>query len=148
MLLTRRWEPFTDLWGELGRFRNQMDQLLGQVQQHVPGLSTAFPPVNVWQDTDNVYVEAELPGMKLDDLEIYVVEGNQLALRGERKPFTADKGVWHRQERGFGKFARTIPLPVPVDLDKVEARFENGVLHVALPKSEAAKPRRITVKAE
>jgi len=86
--------------------------------------------------------------MKLDQLEIYVREGNQLSIQGERQPCAPEKGVWHRQERGFGKFNRAIELPVAVDADKVEARFEHGVLHVKLPKSESAKPRRILVKGE
>jgi HSP20 family protein len=150
-MLATRWEPFNNLWHEMDRFRRGMDQLLGQLGtegRNAPGLAVQYPPVNVWQDEGNLYVEAELPGMKQDDLEIYVTEGDQLTVQGERRPYTPEKGVWHRQERGFGRFGRTFTLPVPVDADKVEARFEHGVLHLTLPKSEQARPRRITVKAE
>jgi HSP20 family protein len=101
--------------------------------------------VNVWADSDKVYAEAELPGMQLEDLEIYVTDENQLTIQGERRQLELDKGVWYGQERGFGQFSRTIMLPVKVDADKVEARFEHGVLLVTLPKNEAARPRRISV---
>jgi HSP20 family protein len=83
--------------------------------------------------------------MQLDRLEIYVTEGNQLTIQGERRQRDLDKGLWYGQERGFGQFSRTVVLPVTVDADKVEAGFEHGVLLVTLPKSEAAKPRRISV---
>jgi len=113
-----------------------------------PGLAGTYPPVNVWEEGDNVYAEAELPGMQLEHLEVYVADGNQLTIQGERQPAPPEQGVWHRQERGFGKFSRVLTLPVAVDADKVEARFDQGVLRVTMPKSEAARPRRITVKAE
>jgi HSP20 family protein len=151
VMFMTRWEPHANLWSEMDRFRNQMNELFGRYGTGAPswpGLAYSYPPLNLWEDGDHVYVEAELPGMQLDGLEIYVSQGDQLTIQGERKPLEAEKGVWHRQERGFGKFSRVITLPVPVDADKVEARFENGVLLVTLPKSEMARPRRITVKAE
>jgi HSP20 family protein len=102
----------------------------------------------MWEDGDSLFVEAELPGMQPADLEILVTGGDQLSLKGERKPLEIDKAVLHRQERGFGKFVRMIQLPYQVDPDKVEARFENGVLRIQLTKSEAARARKITVKGE
>jgi HSP20 family protein len=110
-----------------------------------PVFTSSYPRVNIWGDSDKVYAEAELPGMQLDHLEIYVTDENQLTIQGERRQLELDKGVWYGQERGFGQFSRTILLPVKVDADKVEARFEQGVLLVTLPKNEAAKPRRISV---
>jgi HSP20 family protein len=148
MLLTH-WEPFTDLWSKMTRFRNEMDRLFesfGLGNGGWPTLAAAYPAVNVWQDSDHVFVEAELPGMELNELEIYVTGGNQLTIKGERQEPNFGKGYWHRQERGFGSFARVITLPVDVDADKVEARFHNGVLTVIMPKSETARPRRIAVK--
>jgi HSP20 family protein len=125
---------------------NGWDPAWGNLPQPRPGLAGSFPPVNVREDQDQFYVEAELPGLNHDDLEI-LVEGDQLTIRGERKP-VADEGRWHRQERAFGRFQRTFTLPVAVDADKVEARLDQGVLTLTLPKSEAAKPRKIAVKAE
>ena len=108
----------------------------------------AFPALNVWEGGDQVSVEAELPGLDLKDLEIYVTGGNQLTLKGERRPTLPERGLWHRQERNFGPFSRTLALPFAVDADKVDARLENGVLTVKLAKHESAKPRKIAVKAE
>jgi HSP20 family protein len=107
-----------------------------------------YPAVNMWEDQEHVFVQAELPGLNLQELEIYVTGGNTLTLKGSRKPTTPEKGVWHRQERVFGEFERPITLPFVVDPDKVDARFENGVLTVQLAKHESARPRKINVKGE
>jgi HSP20 family protein len=77
-----------------------------------------------------------------------VTGGNQLSIKGERKPRVPEKGVTHRQERSFGTFARVLSLPFPVNPDKVDAHFENGVLTVKLAKHESAKPRKIKVTGE
>jgi HSP20 family protein len=84
----------------------------------------------------------------LEDLEIFVTGEDQLSLKGKRLPQGPEKAVWHRQERGFGTFEREIALPVPVNANQVDARFEDGVLRIKLAKSEAAKPRKIAIKAE
>jgi HSP20 family protein len=144
LMLVSRWQPLS--WRPLREFQEEMNRVCGRFGvENGPALADSYPPVNIWGDSDSVYAEAELPGMQLDHLEIYVTEGNQLTIQGERRQRELDKGVWYGQERGFGQFGRTIMLPVNVDADKVEARFEHGVLLVTLPKSEAAKPRRIRV---
>jgi HSP20 family protein len=108
---------------------------------------TETPPINLWEENDALHLEAELPGLALEDLEIYVTGHNQLTLKGERKPPQVEKGTQHRRERTFGKFTRTFTLPFAVDENKVEAHFDNGVLKVHLPKHEAAMPRRIAIKS-
>ena len=144
LLLVSRRQPSS--WSPLREFQEEMNRVCGRFgAENAPALADSYPPVNIWGDNDKVYAEAELPGMQLDHLQIYVAEGNQLTIQGERRQRELDKGVWYGQERGFGQFSRTIVLPVNVDADKVEARFEHGVLFVTLPKSEAAKPRRISV---
>jgi HSP20 family protein len=138
------------LWSSFDRLHGEMDRLLGDWGVNAPrgmGL-VAFPPVNVWEDTDSFHVEAELPGLTQKQLQLSATNRNQLVLQGERLPSETDKGRWHRRERGFGRFQRLLKLPAPVDADKIEATFENGVLHVVLPKAEEAKPRRIVVKGE
>jgi HSP20 family protein len=110
--------------------------------------AVAYPAVDLWQDEQFLYVEAELPGIQIGDLEIYVTASNQLSLAGERKPPTVEGGNWHRQERGYGKFSRLLALPCEVKTDGVEADLKDGVLTIKLPKSEAAKPRRLAIKAE
>ncbi len=141
-----RWEPF---WSQLNQFQSDINQLFNRFGDGVNfAMPTTFPAINVWEEGDQVRVEVELPGMDMKDLEIHVTGGNQLSIKGERKqPFPQD-GVWHRQERGYGKFARVLTLPYVVDPEKVEARFENGVLRITLAKHESAKPRKIPIKAE
>src|SRR5437764_11535188 len=150
MLSTHR-DSFNDLWSEMGRFQEELNRVFGRfVPESAKTFFTAAgagPLVNVWEDDEALYAEADLPGVKMEKLEIFVTEGNQLTVQGERPEGDWNNAVWHRQERGFGQFTRTLALPALVDADKVEARYENGVLRLTLPKSEAAKPRRISVTA-
>ena len=146
-----RWQPFSSpMWNTLQELQRDMNRVFDRWGLDGSRLfgRAAFPAVNVWDDSEHVFVEAELPGLDLQDLSIYVTGGNQLTIKGERKQATPAKGVWHRQERSFGEFTRVLTLPVNVNADKVDARFENGVLFVKLAKHESAKPRKITVKAE
>ena len=113
-----------------------------------PGIAASYPAVNIWEDGESVNLEAELPGLGEEDLEIYITGGNQLTIKGERKDKVPEKGIRHRQERGFGSFVRVVTLPIEVDRDKVEARFENGILLVKLAKQESSKPRKIIVKGQ
>jgi HSP20 family protein len=154
MSILTHWEPFRVLRHEMRqmrRFQRAMDQLFGRwgigpPEGLVPAVS--YPPVNLWEDEDCVYAEAELPGLKLLDLEITVTADNQLTLKGKRQPMAPEKAEWHRRERGFGSFERSLALPVSVDAGKVEARLTNGVLTIKMAKGPAAKPKKITVKAE
>jgi HSP20 family protein len=143
-----RWQPFSDLWGEMSRLQEEMNRVFGRSGRGNGYRPSAYPALDVWQDENNLYVEAELPGMDLNDLEIYVTGGNQLTIKGERKAPSAERGTWHRQERGYGQFSRLLELPQDVDEDKVEAEFRNGVLTISLPKREEAKPRKIAVKSD
>jgi HSP20 family protein len=103
--------------------------------------------LNLWVGEDDQVVTAELPGFLLKDLEISVL-GSSLTISGDRTaeglPETAEN---HRQERMFGKFSRTIELPYPVEVNKVEAALEKGLLTIHLPRAEADKPKKIKVKA-
>lgn len=144
MIYTRR-DPWASLWKEFGQFQSEMNRLFGAGNGR--NFSPGSPLVNVWEDEENVYAETDLPGVSIDKLEIYVQEGDQLAIKGERTAPEVENAVWHRQERFWGNFTRSVTLPVVVDPDKVEATLENGVLRVVLPKSEAVKPRKIAIKA-
>jgi HSP20 family protein len=144
-----RWQPFNPLWDQVHQLQTEMNRLLDRWTDQGNGprsFGGSFPTVNVWENADHVFVEAELPGLDAKDLEIHVTGGNQLTIKGERKQQVPEKAVMHRQERGFGSFVRVLTLPFNVDPEKVDARFENGVLVVDLSKHEAAKPRKITVK--
>lgn len=127
--------------------RRELDRLF---DNFVPGelfgtRPTAFPALNAWEDGERLMIEAEVPGLKLDDLEI-TVKGNELMLKGTRPAVEDEQTVYHRRERGCGEFARYVTLPVDVDADRVEAALKNGVLTIVLPKAEKARARKITVK--
>ncbi len=132
----------------LNRLRDEMDRMFGQILgDTLPTASfgpTAFPALNVREDAEAFHVEAELPGLKMSDLEIFVL-GRELTIKGRRTPPAVEGATYHRQERGSGEFSRTVRLPVPIDSDKVAASLKDGVLTVTLPKTPEAKPRRIDV---
>jgi HSP20 family protein len=106
---------------------------------------TWAPPVDIYEDGDNLVLKAELPGLTPDDVQVRV-ENNTLYLKGERK---LDKEVkeqnYHRIERSYGTFTRTFTLPNSVDADKVAANFKDGVLTLTMPKKEEAKPKTIKI---
>jgi HSP20 family protein len=137
----RSWSPFA----ELRTLQREMNRLF---DGYDGGTSMArFPALNVWGNSENVIVTAELPGLEADDIEINVVN-NQLSIKGERKgDKPAENAVCHRSERKSGKFVRTVRLPYAVENDKVAAAYHNGILKVTLPRHEASKPKRIEIKA-
>lgn len=133
------WDPF---W-ELRRLQDELDRLHGDYTGWPA--SREFPPINLWTVEEGVVASAEIPGVRPDDLEITVQE-NTLTLKGERQaPQTGEDAVYHRREREYGTFSRTIVLPFDVDADQVEARFDDGVLMVKLPRPAAERPRRIKI---
>jgi HSP20 family protein len=146
MLLTR-WKPFNpSVWSPFHQMQSELSRLVERWNDPALPLRAAeFPAINLWEDDDAFLVEAELPGFEMDDLEIFVANQNQLSIKGERKPLSDEKATPHRQERWHGTFVRTLTLPSPVDDARVEAKLDNGVLAVRLPKHEAAKPRRIAI---
>jgi HSP20 family protein len=107
-----------------------------------------FPTVNIWISEDNAVVSTEIPGLEPDALEVSVIN-NSLTLKGSRKPEALKEGeAFHRRERWSGTFSKTIELPFAVESGKVQARFTKGVLYISLPRAEADKPKKITVKSE
>jgi HSP20 family protein len=143
------WPTESTAFSELNKMRSEMESLFGRLAESLPtGLGPGvFPLINVTEDNDRLYVRAELPGVKANELEISAT-GNSLSIGGERKvaPET-DVASYHRREREAGVFRRTINLPNDIDSNRVEAHYNNGILTVTLPKAEVAKPKQITVKA-
>ncbi|MEZ4601372.1 MAG: Hsp20/alpha crystallin family protein [Syntrophotaleaceae bacterium] len=143
-----------DLFREFDKVQRQIDEVLRGFgarkffdQTFMPGPEfQRAPRINLVDVGDTFKVSALLPGVAVDDLEM-TVQTNTLTLSGERKEEVVEGATWHRKERGGGKFLRTIELPVDIDTDKVTAEYREGILHITLPKAEAAKPRRIEVKA-
>ena len=138
-------------WNELERMSNGLSRLFDQPW---PGFSPAdggawMPSVNVEETGDELVLTAELPGMSLDDIDLEV-ENNVLTLSGEKKEEREpdENRKYHLWERTYGSFQRSFTLPRTVDPEKIDARFENGILHVHMPKQEQAKGRRITIRRE
>lgn len=138
-----------------GRFSGPFDEvqlLQKEINRLFSGFSQSasydFPPINVWISENDVIVTAELPGMDAGNVDISVV-GDSLTLSGVRESDILKEGEsYHRQERSFGRFARTIKLPFHVETDKVDARYERGMLQVTLLRAEADKPKKIAIKVQ
>ncbi len=126
-----------------------VDQLVNSVFNDLPTFEVAqrrFPSINVWEDAQHLYVEAEVPGFSIGELNI-TITGNELTISGTRAQAKPDGAAFVRRERPFGTFSRTLRVSTEVDSAKVGATLVNGVLTITLPKAEAVKPRKIEVKA-
>jgi HSP20 family protein len=142
-------EPGLDPLRELEQLQRRMDRLFQNAfgLERSPWRVGVYPLVNISEDRDHIYVRAELPGVKAEDLEI-TIQDNSLILRGERKIPSEEKQVnFHRREREAGFFRRVVALPGRVQVDKVEATSKDGILTIKLAKPEEVKPRKIQVKA-
>lgn len=108
--------------------------------------SAWVPPTDVFEDAEGLKIVAELPGLTAQDVKL-TVENQTLTIRGERKRIAEEKTTRvHRYERSYGSFERSFTLPNTVDVERVEAKFEHGVLTVTLPRAERAKPQTIEVR--
>lgn len=138
-------EPFGDLHDLQDRMNRIFeDRLGGSGLFGVERGTSAFPPLDIRHDVDNVYVVAELPGVSIDLLDLSIT-ADTLSLKGERKPRDVPESKFHRRERAFGHFNRLVSLPDRVDADKIQASLKDGILRVVLPKAESAKPRQIRI---
>lgn len=144
-----RWTPTGDLVRDrFSRFFedafNEMLRPYGDTED----VSTRawMPAVDIRETDDALELAVELPGMKKEDVSL-TLENGVLTISGERTFEGEDKNdAYHRIERSYGKFTRSFTVDRNIDSNKVEANFEDGVLHVALPKAEESKPRRISIK--
>jgi HSP20 family protein len=134
----------------VNKLRNDMEEMLGRLWGE-PRDGWLVDEVNAPLDlaeTENAFeLRLDAPAMKVTDFDIDV-NGNMVTIRGERKEEKEEKGkTWHRVERRTGRFARTVTLPCNIAADEVAAEYTGGVLTVKLPKTEEARPKKITVKA-
>lgn len=141
-----RFDPFADMLS----LREAMNQLLEESfvsPQRATGTNAASMPLNVSETADAFVIEAVVPGVKPEDLDI-TLQNNVLTLTAETRQEQQNGGKqanFHRVERRYGRMSRSISLPTQVQGDAVQATMENGVLHLEIPKAEAVKPRKITV---
>ena len=151
MATMMRWDPFQDLRSaqdEMAQMRPMLAHALGlQGQPQGSDRATAWAPaLDISERKDAYLVTVELPGVEADDLEITMEDG-LLTIKGERH-FAHDSPElqFHRVERRYGVFRRSITLPAQVQAEQIEASFDNGVLQIVVPKAEEAKPKRIQVR--
>jgi HSP20 family protein len=135
------------IFREMERFQRDMNRLFNQYTPSRHRSAPSYPALNIWTNEDGQLVSAEMPGVRVEDIDINV-DGYTLTIAGERSSDEVpENAVYLRRERGFGKFSRAIQLPFAVDASKVEATFKDGVLKISLPKVEAEKPRQISIKS-
>ena len=146
-----RWDPFR----EMVSLRDAMDRLFEESFVRpfggwpLLGGEARTLALDIYETDDDLVVEASLPGISPDEVDISVV-GNTLTIKGEHEEEAekGEKGKYHCRERRYGAFQRTISLPVEVNANKAEAVFKDGILKLTLPKVEEAKPKRIEVKVK
>ena len=141
----------SDLFQQAPGLRDEMNRLFDSFFTPAPlGAERAwttgwYPAVDVAETESAFLVTAEIPGMTAEDVKIDLT-GNVLTLKGEKKEEKDEKGRnWHRVERCFGSFMRSVQLPETIDGERAKASYENGVLKIEVAKSPAARPRQIKV---
>lgn len=143
---------FWNLIREMGQIDNQFSEIAKGLSSNsvrnvfLPGVSSRhFPMMNVFSGEDEIVVEALAPGIDVENLKVSAFK-DKLVVSGEKMALEVEEDMFHRNERSAGKFMRTIELPVPIDADRVEAEYNDGILKISLPKAEEAKPRQIKIK--
>ena len=134
------YSPLAQLQGEMNRLMEDFFQDMPTARPY----GAAYPAMNAWEDGSSAWIECELPGLTLDDIEVYV-SGSDVTVKGNRKIAEPDKAAWHRRERSQGQFVRSFTLPWDLDAEKVSATFRDGVLTIELPRAESAKPKKVKV---
>lgn len=144
-----RWDPARELDALQGDMNRLFDSFFGRREGAVAngyGSRRWIPPMDLVETEDNLVLRADLPGVDRDDINIEVKEGI-LTISGERKAQHEEKREgFHRVERSFGRFSRSLELPKGVEADNIEADFERGVLEVRMPKPAERKPTRIEIQ--
>lgn len=141
-----RW-TYRNPWRELDTLTNRMSQLFNEDYPSPSNGGQWMPAVNVQETADELVLSAELPGMKQEDIELEL-ENNILTIRGEKadRREESEGTKYHLWERRWGSFQRSFTLPRTVNADDIAAEFEDGVLHVRMPKVAEAKSRRISIR--
>ena len=131
-------------FGSFYDFPRLVNTLLAEIDSPSSALraKTHFPPLNISESEDAVYIKALIPGAAIDDVEL-TLSDSILTLKGEIMP---KQGRYHRQERPTGPFSRVVNINVPIETDAVKAVMKDGVLTITLPKTQSSKPRTIHIQ--
>jgi HSP20 family protein len=141
-----RWDPFRDLGVLQERMNRLFDDAGRGYRGDEPAATTTWSPaVDIFETEGEIVVKAELPGIDRKDITLHL-EKNVLTLKGERRFEKETKEEnYHRIERAYGGFSRSFSIPATVDEDKIRADYRDGILKIALPKKEQAKPKQIQI---
>ncbi|HEV2290855.1 MAG TPA: Hsp20/alpha crystallin family protein [Gemmatimonadales bacterium] len=132
--------------GHIDRLLNEVSGVWNPQSGDATDAATWIPAVDVFESKDELRIVAELPGVKPEDVKLSV-ENAMLSIRGEKKQVAEESAeAVHRYERSYGSFLRSFRIPSTVDAERIQARYEHGVLTVTLPKAEKAKAREIAVE--
>ena len=146
-MTARDWEtmmPFGELRREMDRL---LDNFVGGIGKGIPFRGHGYPLVNVWESDEHFCVEAEVPGLTMNDIEVQVL-GGELTIKGRCPEAQAVDVAYHRQERHTGEFARVVRLSEDVKPEGVDAVLKDGVLTIRLPKTDVSRARKVTVRSE
>lgn len=147
--VTERWEPFRNVMDIQQEVNRLFDSFFGRPATVATGERMWAPLVDMYETKDDLVVSFEIPGVREKDVSVSIT-GDVLTVKGERK-FEKDlekdleEESYHRLERVYGKFERSLPLPMEVQADKVKATYREGVLEIRLPKAEEVKPKEIKI---
>jgi len=140
-----RFGRVTDPFREMQRLQSEMNRLFSTVDSQI---GQEYPPINVWSGGQDAIVTAEIPGMEPSTFDISVI-GDTLTINGNMEPESLKEGEnYHRQERSYGRFSRVLQLPFQVNAEKVEAKYEKGILRIRLPRADEDKPKKVVIQAE
>jgi len=141
-----RFEPFRTFESMIRRFNEMFEELDRSLPLSFE-LGSFLPRVDISEDEHNVYIQAELPGVRKEDVKVTISEDRVLTIRGEKKQERkVEERNFLRVERTFGSFSRSFLLPENVKTDEVDAKFEDGVLTITIPKVEPTKAKEVEVK--
>jgi len=154
-MVVQRWRPpALRLWRPSEEMERFMEEALagwpfGMRWRRLPAEEMAWAPsMDMYEKEDSFIVRAELPSVKLDDIDISII-GDTLTIKGERKaPAEVKEEEYYRCEVCYGTFSRSITMPAAIDPDKIEATYTDGILEVRLPKAKEAVPTKIQIKAK
>lgn len=135
--------PRPGRWHDMRRLRRDMDYLLGGTSAPI---RSSYPAINLWAGNEGAIVTAEIPGVNPDELNI-AVDGDMLTVGGNRQRDLPEGAKYHRRERAYGEFSRTIQLPFQADADNVSATYQRGILQIDLPRIPEEKPKKIEINS-
>ena len=135
------------MWREMDQLQREMNHLFAASNRNQTRVSPGSPAINIWANEEGQFISAEMPGFQAEDIDINTT-ADTLTISGSRNvDEMSEDSRYHRNERRYGEFKRTVQLPFMVDTASVKASYKNGVLTINLQRAEADKPKKIAIKS-